>query len=662
MGSVAAALVAAGLVVLAGAATVAPAAVAATAEPPGATIGPTGRISLASQTSWVDAAGSYTVRVDIANVREPQSLELAVTLHQAVRSRSQFSRTLDGGLLGDVLWRGPVLPLAGAELDRGGAIPVTVDLRGPDEPYEPGRPALPRPGVHPVRVELRDTGTGDVLDAFTTHLVRSRDDDAVALAVAWLQPLGAPPALQPDGSVALDEAVRRRLALITRALGEDPLAVTLEPTPETLDALSALEPELVADLRAAIGAAQVLAGPYVDVDAAALVAASLEEELAAQRRRGSAVLAAHLGSTIDPATEVADVADVAPGTLAGVERLVAPEETFTPLERPLTLANPFVVRTDDDRLVEAAAIDPGLSVHFANDDQVLGASHLLADLAVLAYDAPGLTRGVVVRPPSGWTASADFLVPALEGLGRGPVVRPVTLDQLFEEVPLASAGGSELIRTVRPDAAPAPALPGTELRGVRQDLASLTTMAADEGVAAIERLLLVAAAEDLSDRQRREYLEAARRGVDDLLGRVEILSSGSFRLTSREATIPLTVVNDLDAPMQVWLVLESDKLDFVDAEPGTSGSAAIPLALQPGITPVVVPVEARTSGNFPLLITLRSPDGRLEVASVRLTVRSTFLSGVGIALSAGAGLFLCVWWARHWRTARRARRLVAPVE
>ena len=659
MRSVVAALVGAGLVVLAGVATVAPA-LAAT-EPPGTAIGPTGRISLASQTPWVDSGGSYSVRVDIANVRHPEALELSVTLHQAVTSRSQFTRTLDGDLLGEVLWRGPIVPLAGAELDRGGAIPVTIDLRGPDEPYEPGRPELPRPGVHPVHVELRDTGTGEVLDAFTTHLVRSRDDDAVALAVAWLQPLGAAPALQPDGSVDLDEAVRRQLSLTTRALGRDPLAVTLEPTPETVDALGALEPDLVADLRAAIGGAQVVAGPYVDVDAAALVAASLEEELAAQRRRGSATLASVLGRTVDPATAVADAADVAPGTLAGIERLVAPEETFTPLERPLTLANPFAVRTDDDRVIEAAAIDPGLSAHFANDDQVLGASHLLADLAVLAYDSPGLTRGVVVRPPSDWTASADFLVPALEGLGRGPVVRPVTLDQLFDDVPPASAAGTELVRTVRPYA-PAAGLPGAELREVRQDLASLSTMAGGEGVAAIERLLLVAAADDLADDRRREYLEGARRGVDALLGRVGILSSGSFRLTAREAAIPLTVVNDLDATMQVWLVLESDKLDFVDAEPGTTGSAAIPLALQPGNTPVVVPVAARTSGDFPLLITLRSPDGRLEVASARLTVRSTFLSGVGIALSAGAGLFLCVWWARHWRTARRARRLVAPAE
>jgi hypothetical protein len=31
---------------------------------------------------------------------------------------------------------------------------------------------------------------------------------------------------------------------------------------------------------------------------------------------------------------------------------------------------------------------------------------------------------------------------------------------------------------------------------------------------------------------------------------------------------------------------------------------------------------------------------------------------VGLILSAGAVLFLVVWWARHWREARRSAKLV----
>jgi hypothetical protein len=71
-----------------------------------------------------------------------------------------------------------------------------------------------------------------------------------------------------------------------------------------------------------------------------------------------------------------------------------------------------------------------------------------------------------------------------------------------------------------------------------------------------------------------------------------------------------------------------------------------------------IPVEALTSGTFPVRVELESPDGTLHFAQAKLTVRSTAASGVGLVLSAGAALFLAVWWARHLSRGRRARRLV----
>ena len=69
---------------------------------------------------------------------------------------------------------------------------------------------------------------------------------------------------------------------------------------------------------------------------------------------------------------------------------------------------------------------------------------------------------------------------------------------------------------------------------------------------------------------------------------------------------------------------------------------------------------ARASGAFPLRITVTSPDGVLTVGRAQVTVRSTAVSGVGVVLSVGALLVLVVWWARHWRSVRRNRRLVDP--
>jgi hypothetical protein len=639
-----------------------------------AQVAPSGRISLASQTPWTEPGGTFELQVDLAGVRRPEALTLAVSVHEAVTSRSQFRQTLDGRMLGQELWRAGPTPLAELELDDGAVrvvVPVGTDRAAidPSTPQadDPPTLVLTRAGVHPVQVELRDTEADSVVDRFSTHLVRSREDGAPPLAVAWVQPVAAPLALQPDGSVVLDDTDRAALATTTTALASGDTPLTAVPRPETIDVLARAGPEILAQLATALAGRQVVAGPYVDIDPAALLAAGLGDVVQDQRDRGETAVESALGPA-DGGTWVSErPIDAASLALAsGIERLVLPEAALAPIDRSLTLANPFLVEDAGGRRVEAAVVDPELQAHFGDgDDPVLSAHQLLADLAVLAYDSPGLQRGVVIQPPSGWTPEADLLTTAMDALGSGSVVRPVTLDELFDGVPRASsAGGDELIRTLAPLPAPPfdDAIEANAQREVRADLASFMAMVDPAGASAgadlAQRLLLVSSAAALSDPRRSAYLDGTRGVIAERLDAVGILSEGSFRLTSREATIPLTLVSELDTGADVTLVLESDKLDFVGPERAGTGRAVIPLRLGPGRTPVMVPVVARTSGDFPLHIEMRSPDGRLEVASTSLTVRSTSLSGVGILVSAGAGLFLCTWWARHWRSVRRDRRLV----
>jgi hypothetical protein len=66
-------------------------------------------------------------------------------------------------------------------------------------------------------------------------------------------------------------------------------------------------------------------------------------------------------------------------------------------------------------------------------------------------------------------------------------------------------------------------------------------------------------------------------------------------------------------------------------------------------------VRSRTSGTFPLDLSVRSADGSLPIAEGRLKVQSTVVSTVGLALAAGAALFLAAWWIFEIRRRRRAR-------
>ncbi|MBW3627541.1 MAG: hypothetical protein KY412_08035, partial [Actinobacteria bacterium] len=482
-------LLALGAVVLAGVLGLAP--------PVGAQSTPSGRVSLASQTPWVSDGGTFRLRVDIAGVRRPDAVEVAVTVHEPVTSRSQFQRTLEGRLLGSALHTVPVQPLTAVDLDPAGAIRFDLALARPGAGAEPGQVVLPGAGVYPVRVALREVGTGTVIDEFTTHLVRERDDDAEPLAVAWVQPFGAPPALRPDGTVELDDDRMARLATLAGALATSDLPLTLAPRPETLDALSTEATDTLVAVAEATAGRQVVAGPYADVEVTSLLRAGLGGELRAQRETGAATVEHHLRVSADRSTWISEepLTAAAIAALTGVERLVLPEDAFTPLDRPLTLANPFLVEGAGGDPVEAVVADDGLVAHLTGvGDPVLRAHHLLADLAVLAYDAPGLERGVVVRPPSGWSPSPDFLAAALDGLGRGSVVEAVTLDALFREVPTASSGGAELVREL--SAAPGEPLDidSARLDQLRRDLASLGAIT--QGAPAprpdlAERLLLV---------------------------------------------------------------------------------------------------------------------------------------------------------------------------
>ena len=124
-------------------------------------------------------------------------------------------------------------------------------------------------------------------------------------------------------------------------------------------------------------------------------------------------------------------------------------------------------------------------------------------------------------------------------------------------------------------------------------------------------------------------------------------------LTARKGSVPLTFVNGSGSPLSVVLHLRSPKIDV-------PGGRDVPLELPLGATRVNIDIETRASGSIPLEVAVTSPDGSLLLTTARYSVQSTAVSGVGIVLSAGALLFLLVWWGRHWREHRRSTKLVSP--
>ena len=102
-------------------------------------------------------------------------------------------------------------------------------------------------------------------------------------------------------------------------------------------------------------------------------------------------------------------------------------------------------------------------------------------------------------------------------------------------------------------------------------------------------------------------------------------------------------------PVHVVVTLNSDKFTFPDGN-------TVKMTLDRPTTSVRVTAQARTSGDrLPIDVTLHTSDGQLMLARTVLTVQSTAISFVGVALTVLAGAVLLAWWVRTWRRSRRLR-------
>jgi hypothetical protein len=630
-------------------------------------------VTLVDQTDWVGLGEPFDLRLGVGE-DVPADAAVVLDLHVPVTSRSQFEATLEGRFLG-ARRAEVIVPLSELPPQPDGTRQVRLTSGPTDVPGERTVQGMSRPGVYPLVVGVRPADPEvDPPAPFTTYLVRSPEEGTTPLRVAVVQPVQAPLARQPDGSTRLGADALDHLGALAQVLAASSgTPLTLTPRPETLEALAtsaatgdvavaARAEAVLVDLRAGLPDRQVVSEPWVDVDLDALEADGLGDDLSAQRRRGDAAVEAVLGARTDARTWVAD-GGLAPDSLdrlatVGVDQVLVPDSALSPVALRLSLTRPFAVGgLDIGSALPAAAPEPALTARYGADDPVLAAQHVLADLAVLHGDEPGplRPRGVVLAPPPGVDADPRFLQAVLSGLASSPILQPVTLERYFRDVDPQVEESGPLIRTVAPAGGTLGGV-GSEIESARDRLAGFASMLVDPtDLRDLSDLTLLAEAAGLELAQRRAYLAAVGAGIDARLGRVDVVDA-AIRLADSQGTIPLTLVRDGDEPLAVRVTLASEQLAFGPERRG--GRYSYDLELTSENTPLVVPVQVRSPGTFPLLVTITSPDGRLQVGRTQVTIRSTAFSGVGVALSAGAGFFLLLWWVRHWRTVRRAKRLV----
>ena len=625
-------------------------------------------LNLTSQSPWVQPGGSFRLGLHVDGVKDLASVELVLNTHARLLSRSAFGQTLQDRPVGSLL-DVTSTPLSELNVDPNGNFSATLSFQDPALPREPGRLLLTQDGVYPLRVELREKGGGAVLDRFTTHIpYLPGNRTGPKLDLSWIVPVHAPPTIRPDGTRKVTNA--RDLQALGQALEASAVPLVIAPTPETVQALSTSSDSAAASaltsLRRGATRRQVVTGAYVPTNLPQLLAGGLSSEGDQEVKQGGEQLSQLLKVPVDSTSWVSEepLDDASMSRLRdlGITQVALPEASLTPLQARLTLARPYLLDAHQGRRQQAVSIDPGLAAHFRNDgNQVLEAHRFLADLAVLYFDQPGgLQRGVVAFTPRSWRPDRAFLETVMAGLTDNPVVDPVTLSTLFGSVDkLRGNNGAPLVRRlVGPPRNVA--LPTAATRSARQRLNTFRSIV-DDGNPMYDLLdeqLLTANSADLRSSRQRTYVSGVDDSLDRELRRIQT-PGGSIRLTARGGEIPVTFRNGTGYPVHVVVTVRSDKLEF----PGGDGShppneITRKLDLVRRNETARFAVQTRASGAFPLLVTLQSPDGSLVVSHTQITVRSTAASGVGLMLSAAAGLFLLAWWGRHVLHGRRARRLV----
>jgi hypothetical protein len=702
--------VAAALIVLAGPSS-APASPGSPTRPsaqaPAAQVGTGAALQLASQSSWSSVGGTFEAAVQVRGA--PAGARLAVAVHPKVSGRIRFEQSTAGEGLGTPLRPGlPEVPLAERFAGPAGVVGLAIPLRTSAEPGAVQLPSSGTAGTYPVSLRLLDA-EGELLDELVTHLVvlPSGPDAAGPLGVAVVVPVDlartGQAAVTPSGQPDLDPAAVEHLGAAVRALEAVPdVPATLGAVPESIDALAVLatddqptdqptdEPgaDLLERLRAATEDRQVASATYAPLALGSWVAQAGVDDaashyLASQRQAGRATLDEALATTTSSRTALIDPT-VDPAALRwlgqhGARQVVVPEAQLdelrdTPDEARWAL--PFAVQDDQGTEVPALMADATLVERLTwTGDPVLDGHLTLANLAVLWADLPALARGVVLAPPADLDVHATTWEVVLRGLaeptgepvspvagnvdldGSAPRAQPVvaasTLDELFERVTPEDLDELPVQPYRSDEAQPLGAFPASAAR-VGGRVASFTTMAGLEPSRPLARQVLVAGGVGLPAVDRAAHLAATEASLDEQLAGVVASDAQRVTLTDPQGTLPLTLENRLPFDVDVQVVMASDKLVLLDGE---TIAAHLPAGTT---TRLEIAVESRVTGAFPLDVSVQSPDGGLAVTATRFAVRSTTISGVGLALSIGAGLFLLFWWLRHFRSVRRARRLISP--
>ncbi|NYI05421.1 DUF6049 family protein [Allostreptomyces psammosilenae] len=399
--------------------------------------------------------------------------------------------------------------------------------------------------------------------------------------------------------------------------------------------------------------------PYGDTDLASLsragsVAPRLADELAEAVSMGADTTERVIGEgalteVAWPAEGAADPAIVETARTTGANALLLSGNSVTGGES-LNRTPDTVRRLSDDTtaLVSDPAVDALFTADFTGADgqsrATLAVQEFLAQTLLITMEAPSAQRGLTVMPPREMTTTtAQALHRAVSAaLERGWVEGTGVSDALGNE-PTEGAPSTVPPAEDYPEQTAARDLPVGNLDTTADLDASLSQFAdvltqPDRVVEPFTPAVLLSLSNAWRGRpeEQEEYLTVVNGELDGLRSLIDIPPKEDVTLSGRSATIPITVINDLQQPVQgLELRLTSSQPTRVTLTPDTAQvEVAAGSREQRRFT-----VDAKANGRVWVTAQLYTADGRPYGDPLRFEVNVTTI-GNNVLLVLGTGLLL----------------------
>ncbi len=619
----------------------------------------TGELRLVSATPLVPANGTFSARVDLGPLAEATDLTVGVTVYTVLDA--------ERGL--DVAPRQPInqipsRPLSELPVDDDGVVTVDVPIRS-GEPFDSlDRIRIPDAGIYPVTIELRDR-QGPVA-SLRLDLIRLPATPASPPAdeASPNRRLGLAVAVGQHGLSVADatELLRRHRSV--------PLTVVLGPgVLARLAAGEANAPNLVA----AAGSRPVVSVVEPDLDPSALAAIG-QGDLYLQAVASTADAVARLGFVADRTI----VATTSPLTVDGADLVVraggrVAVELGTPTTTPDAqggVTPPTGVVTTPSGPLAVVSLDSGGPTDESQDSAdstgsdttatststgaagdrggAVGlAHHELAHLMSRAAGGPPRLLGGFgplerVQPDAfGDRDVLDLLLDVLDDTGAASATPPTDPSSR----PFSLLGLGEAAQEAAQAELPAAGAPATDLGPSADSVTAIQDLLSTydgfysdgrDSPAELRARVARALAVDHSADERAAELNQITKLLNDELTSISLTPDQSVTLAARRATIPITIESSASGERIVLLTFRSANVTVTDNNKL--------IKVQHGTNPIDVEVEARALGASPLVVTVRTPDGRHELSTSRFRVRSTAVPGLGLAISAAGLVGLAIWW------------------